>query len=296
MLASKELEAEAEPASQVDEPIVVTEEPEVEAPSAAPAAEAAEERNWVPSYSVSRQGSRSSLVAKEEPAAAEEAEAAEATVPVVVTPEEEPKEVAETKEESAASTWTPSYSVSRQGSRSSLVAKEEPAAVADEELPEPPATVIVTSDEETQEPAEAKEEPAAPEVPERPWTPSYSVSQQGSSPVHSPSELPAAEEARPERPWTPSYSVSRQGSSPMLSSRELAHDAEDVFVPTVLSPETLDEAAVKAPSIKIESTEPEEEKKEATAPELETKEDVAAPAVSEPEVRIAKLVFCRLEI
>ena len=50
---------------------------------------------------------------------------------------------------------------------------------------------------------------------------------------------PPAKEEQPERPWTPSYSVARQGSSPMLKGAELPSEpkaeeenVQEVSVPT----------------------------------------------------------------
>ena len=252
--------------------------------SVAAVADPTPEKTWVPSYSVSRQGSRSSLVVKDEPAPAAievpDVQVPEAPATVIVTPDVESEPVVEIKEEAPAVVeapvrpWTPSYSVSRQGSRSSLVVKEEPAPVTEqtpEEVPGVTATVIVTPDTDGEPTMEAKEAaPATVEVPERPWTPSYSVSHQGSSPVPSPkietSELPVSEETAPERPWTPSYSVSRQGSSPLLESKELASTTDEVSIPTVQAPEITEEVpviAVNTVDVVVE----------------------AAPTVSIPEVR-----------
>lgn len=244
----------------------VVDEPQADAPPAPEAATTAAsepEAVWVPSYSVSRQGSRSSLLVKEEPKAAEEEEEEEPPVPapVIVTSSEDAEEpaaapaeaiVADTPAEKAPSRpWTPSYSVSRQGSRSSLVAKEEPSAeaastepaVALAEVSEPSALVA------RELVAEPEDEATSDKAPSRPWTPSYSVSRQGSrsslkeaasaqdapaTVVVTPSEEPSAAaepvtlaDKAPSRPWTPSYSVSRQGSRSELVPKE-EQSTEDV--------------------------------------------------------------------
>lgn len=240
----------------------VVDEPQADAPPAPEAATAATsepEAVWVPSYSVSRQGSRSSLLVQEEPKAAEEEEEdAPVPAPVIVTSSEDVEESAtapaeaiavETPAEKAPSRpWTPSYSVSRQGSRSSLVAKEESSASTEPaaalaEVSEPSALVA------RELVAEPEDEATSDKAPSRPWTPSYSVSRQGSrsslkeaasaqdapaTVVVTPSEETSAAaepvtlaDKAPSRPWTPSYSVSRQGSRSELVPKE-EQSTEDV--------------------------------------------------------------------
>ena len=77
------------------------------------------------------------------------------------------------------SPWTPSYSVSHQGTLPTSTIEVAPidAPVAVIVSPQPVAEAAAA--------AAAEEQPVvqpAVEVPERPWTPSYSVNQQGSSP------------------------------------------------------------------------------------------------------------------
>lgn len=232
--------------------------------------EAAPERPWTPSYSVIRQGSTPALSTKELEAETSEvpptdiAEAAAAETPEVVVVAPTPAPAAETgpileQPVVAATTepverpWTPSYSVSHQGT---------PPPTAVEEAPiETPVAVIVSP--EPEEPTVVEESPAVkPEdVPERPWTPSYSVINQGSSPRVSPKELeevPTVVEPEvlatsniepprdiPERPWTPSYSVSQQGQSPVIPPKaeeeEVHADVAAELSPTAAPEEALPE-------------------------------------------------------
>ena len=266
MVAADEPKAvESEITEQVPEPpaaVVVTAEPESDpvavAQEDAPAPPV--ERPWTPSYSVSRQGSRSSLKVEPQPAEAERAD--EAPAAVVITSEPETQEEAPATEE-VKPTWTPSYSVSCQGSRSSLIEKAESKPAELEQVvtvPEPAAPVIVTPAPGAAD--ETQEAPTTVEPPARPWTPSYSVSRQGSSPVPSPKvetvELPV-EQTPPQRPWTPSYSVSRQGSSSQLVAKAAADSVSSPVAPPA------EETVAKAPVISV---------------------DAPAVVVSEPEVSV----------
>ncbi|GBE88022.1 hypothetical protein SCP_1202500 [Sparassis crispa] len=243
---------------------------------------------WVPSYSVSSQGSSP-------------AHAPQATVDRDV----ENLEPLQTAEEVTKSPWVPSYSVSSQGTSP---------------VPAPQATEDAEVDE--LEPLQAAEEP-----PKSPWIPSYSVSSQGATPdvknlepllapvvdsiasasaeitssteeavvavveaqiaveeepvvaeesvgvgepavveeqvvVEEPavveeqvdigdrltletSAVIAAELERPNSPWTPSYSVNQQGASPLRKDKEL-NEVEQTPVP----------AAEPAEDVQIESKPP----------------------------------------
>lgn len=109
-----------------------------------------------------------------------------------------------------------------------------------------------------------EQKPSEEPIPERPWTPLYSVVRQGSlSPAQSAEPLEEAEskEAAPERPWTPSYSVSQQGASPQASSRVLAHVpsvqlSEEVPSIAEAASTTVEEAVsdevVAVPSLRVE--------------------------------------------
>jgi hypothetical protein len=192
---------------------VVTEEPEAVPSDTETPAEPATERTWVRSYSVSRQGSRSSLVVKEEP-----------------VPAAEP---------AAESTWVRSYSVSRQGSRSSLVAKDKPTPAVET----------------------AEERPDVAVTPE-------SAVQAAAEPVAEAEAAPATE-----RPWTPSYSVSRQGSSTNLAAQAVAFSTENVYVPTARSSEP-----ITTPTIAVEDVSDEEKTEAAIQAESKPSEETAAPA------------------
>ncbi len=66
------------------------------------------------------------------------------------------------------------------------------------------------------------------ETPERPWTPSYSVVKQGSTPA-----TPRKQDGEPERPWTPSYSVIKQGNSTPKSGDDVfLSDSDPQVFPT----------------------------------------------------------------
>ncbi|KAF8896281.1 hypothetical protein BD779DRAFT_574097 [Infundibulicybe gibba] len=82
--------------------------------------------------------------------------------------------------------------------------------------------------------------PEKPEESARPWTPSYSVHSQGSSPHLANSELPeenGASELEPPRSWTPSYSVHSQGS-PLLASSDPPREDIPPLDETILQPES----------------------------------------------------------
>ncbi|ESK89018.1 hypothetical protein Moror_13137 [Moniliophthora roreri MCA 2997] len=170
-----------------------------------------------------------------------------------------------TEIERPKSPWTPSYSVTSQG----------PGIAAEEEIPEieqlsstaqteevssagtevPVVNVVIPETAEGE--ADTKKEEL--QRPKSPWTPSYSVLQQG-SPVPVMKELEETAEAapeekqelepvtesaegpaRPKSPWTPSYSVSRQGS-PALPVSDLPTAPVSDFIAAING--TPDEAAI----------------------------------------------------
>ena len=126
--------------------------------------------------------------------------------------------------------------MSRQGSRASLKPEDAVGSPAPAQSQSP---VITDASALVEEPV--SEEPEAIKAPERPWTPSYSVDRQGSSPLPAAKELPNVEpvseqptaeaQKAPERPWTPSYGVSRQGSSPVHSPQVKPEEPADAQLP-----------------------------------------------------------------
>ena len=93
-----------------------------------------------------------------------------------------------------------------------------------------------------------------------------------------PAAEPTAESeaaAHPERPWTPSYTVTRQGSSPNLGAREIEPAAEDISVPV---PEAQSPEPVSTPTIAVEDTADEEKTEAAVEAESKPSEETAAPA------------------
>jgi hypothetical protein len=251
--------------------------------------------SWTPSYSISRQGSRSSLK-----------EAASPAAPAVVEVETAPEPEGETSAAAAAvperpvsrGSWAASYSVSRQGSRSSLKPAADGAPAA-EPLNGQKSPIVVDGATLVEEPTSQESAAPAEGTPDRPWTPSYSVSRQGTSPGPVSKDLPStnapsADETRspPERPWTPSYSVSRQGTSPVPSpkpqSAELAEPAqtppERPWTPSysvsrqgsthlVSAAETVEEKTLATPVINVE---------EAAAAASEEPAKAEEPAVERP--------------
>lgn len=194
-------------------------------------------------------------------------------------------------DEPQASTWPVSYSVNSQGASPLHVAQatnetdvpaieplptNETQGTSEESAPsaEPEADLLPTT---TQDLATASaegsvaEQPSVPELQveggaatlvedapaadpvERPWTPSYSVTRQGTSPSHTPVELPQEDsvaEAPIERPWTPSYSVTRQGTNPLLSPQTLEDEAPAEPAPVVDEPEALEDTTAIVPPVK----------------------------------------------
>ncbi|EKM58221.1 uncharacterized protein PHACADRAFT_252378 [Phanerochaete carnosa HHB-10118-sp] len=328
---------EAAPEETVEPPKIVTpdEEPETE-PQVVEEKVVPEERPpsrpWTPSYSVSRQGTAPSPV--QAPTELESFPTEQPAEPVIITeePEAAPAD-ADATELPAERTWVRSYSVSRQGSRSSLVPEKESQTTA--EVAEPPAAVAVAP-EEPQQPSEAEEGLVkAGEDPERPWTPSYSVIRQGTSPHVESKELvasendiatPAAqspetaetaaapviaiEEAkaaeqtpasaaaietevpkaspvaeRPPSPWTPSYSFNHQGSSPLNSPAVQPKDLE-ADVPAPSTPETsVEPEAVQQPELAAENLEakPEQPERPWTPSYSVTTQGPASPLKEEPK-------------
>ncbi|KDQ24652.1 hypothetical protein PLEOSDRAFT_1097798 [Pleurotus ostreatus PC15] len=205
--------SDANTSAPSEPPTVIVDEPAVsveEVPSSSEVASDPIERPkspWTPSYSVMQVGSGVEVV---DQVSEEDPPVGDLTSPVV------PKtEVSEP--ERPSSTWTPSYSTTSQGSRSPspLPDVEQPATeplsevTAVEDIPtvveaksqlladvaEPPSIMITSqpqSDEAEAPPAlevETKVEQDIPERPKSPWTPSYSVTTQGSPLVES-AELP----------------------------------------------------------------------------------------------------------
>ncbi|KAI0783575.1 hypothetical protein C8Q75DRAFT_426449 [Abortiporus biennis] len=236
----------------------VVEVGEVE-PTEAVAAEEAKPATWPVSYSVSSQGT-SPLSA---PQVTEDAEvtpiehisatpAGETTVPPIeeFIPEAEPEvalKIAEPAVEVAEEPAEPEVAHEVAAEVSEVEAEAKPEAepqVIEEHIIVPAVQVDDTTtevvDSDAQNPAETESHP------ERPWTPSYSVTQQGTSPLLSTQQLPeepvaeeqseerAVEETRPERPWTPSYTVTRQGSNAELATQYKEQEPEAVEVAPVV--------------------------------------------------------------
>ncbi|KAH9928599.1 uncharacterized protein B0H18DRAFT_1210133 [Fomitopsis serialis] len=264
------VESEPDPSEAPVVQIVTTEvvaEPEVEPSASVETTEEAPKSPWVRSYAVSSQGTtpahkpvatanedveeiqpltaavavaaveavpavfpESTPVAdvasteehKDEPAPAEPVivltSEPEQVVPEIAAPIPEPAAAPAVVEiERPKSPWTPSYSVSRQGTTplSAPVASEEKEVEHIEELPAPLAPIVTVSSESPVEdyatdsgvPAEVVEPPP------RPWTPSYSVTSQGpGTPGLKEVEVEPEETTDPPpRPWTPSYTVTTQG-------------------------------------------------------------------------------------
>ncbi|CAL1716485.1 unnamed protein product [Somion occarium] len=272
-----------------------------------PSEEPIPERPWTPLYSVVRQGSLSP---------AQSAEPLEA----------------ESKEAAPERPWTPSYSVSQQGASpqaSPRVLAHVPSIQLSEEVPsiaEAASTTVeeAVSDEVVAVPSLRVEDKPVEEtatateiqepVPERPWTPSYSVVQQGNSPHASPKALEDElnienVDAAPARPWTPSYSVSRQGSSPLQTPASLEDvpqvaaevpEVKELETPAVGGPIVVEQVVEEpaqltevvqpieepAPTKEIVQPEPAEEvKPSVNEDEAETEQTPAVPEV--PRIDIA---------
>ncbi|KAJ3552185.1 hypothetical protein NM688_g4289 [Phlebia brevispora] len=276
--------------------IVTTEEPEVTTSEAQTqveesAEEHSSERPWTPSYSVTQQGTSPSQTPKELPEESEEVALKEPAA--IITTEEHPA----TPERS----WTASYSVQQLGSSPSLVAKEVVAS-AEDHVETSTSTIVSSVDvvqsaaedqarlEETAEPAKSEE------VPERPWTPSYTVTQQGSTPLlateeleaeaqtEAPSDVPVAiesiGEAAATASWTPSYSISQQGSSPNVVPQKIdaspSVEVTEAQSPAVVVTEESAPEATWTPSYSVSQ--------QGTSPRLATKElEATSPTALSPE-------------
>ncbi|THH02795.1 hypothetical protein EW026_g111 [Hermanssonia centrifuga] len=331
------------------------------------------ERPWTPSYSVSRQGTISpapdaagiydseafgkvsptilspEIVIAEEDIPAADATASESQATAdrsdsgpLQTPRNDIVQLPESADSQPGRPWTPSYSVSRQGSspmlESQVLTSESFEEATHDLVEEPVQTPVISIQDENEEPKSVLEEPsvndssstdipaqAHPQIveasekrPGSPWTPSYSVSRQGSpaaSPALRPKEIEAEESQdepafettevteveerqpeirvdaaaesgdKPERPWTPSYSVITQGpSSPSqdsdavsngkierqaFPSMEIAENGPELIAKPSLarlaplnereqihatSPAELDPTGLIAPRARIEST------------------------------------------
>ncbi|KAH8100109.1 hypothetical protein BXZ70DRAFT_206856 [Cristinia sonorae] len=279
----------------IETPTVVVEE-DVSEPIATEEAKPAS--SWPVSYSVSSQGSSplhiaqvtdDADVATVEPLS----QAAEVHVVETTAVSEEPVETAPEP--------APEAPIADEPTTVDHVSEPAPAA----ENLAPAATAVppqpVEEDTEPETEPEASEQPSIPELKvedntviladvapapvepvERPWTPSYSVTRQGSSPLHTPKEL-EEEEAVPEvpveRPWTPSYSVTRQGSSPLLATHQLEDETPVEPAPIVEEPQVIEDTAALAepetPAVVVVDSEP------SATPE--TAEEPAAGSTSETE-------------
>ncbi|KAI3618190.1 hypothetical protein WG66_005846 [Moniliophthora roreri] len=251
---------------------------------------------------------------------AEVNEQAKTDVPTVVVPvsEQEDKnyEVTESAEGPARpkSPWTPSYSVSRQGSPALPVSDLPTAPVSDfiaaingtvadakareDELPEV----------EVSQPDEAAIDETVAEAgvdAERPATPEVRVSEPEEAAVLPTSEVEQAsesvtqiEEEHPKSPWTQSYSVSRQGS-PQPPVPELPVETSDVQPPTEGKEQTVEEGQADTdPQVKeaivaqvepVQSEEQAEEAESANISDVSTiqvgeQTKTAPPALKIPEV------------
>ncbi|KZT07623.1 uncharacterized protein LAESUDRAFT_811890 [Laetiporus sulphureus 93-53] len=208
--------------------------------------------------------------------------AAEGSLPAAATETERPK-----------SPWTPSYSVTRQGSGVDADADEDKEEIAELEQLPPPANEAQAESSTVEETAIAvpviraeivdvlTEEPSAmkvsivedatetteEEAAKPTWVRSYSVSSQGTSPVHSPKLGPTeAAEEPPKATWVRSYSVSSQGGSPLHSPKPLDEAAADA---------NSDEQVVEAEAVQITIS---------PAPETEVVGNIAFAQESVPSV------------
>ncbi|KAK7044230.1 hypothetical protein VNI00_007952 [Paramarasmius palmivorus] len=221
---------------------------------------------WTPSYSVTSQGP--SIAAEEDipeierlPPSSEPEEASKdtATVPVVnvFIPDTTEGEVEakqgdkEEERERPTSPWTPSYSVSQQGSPAAVVKEieeaQDPAPEPKEEVAE--ATNVTEVTEETiATTADVPEKVAAPEVEDSTKVEVPTVVIPGAEAEEANETTEVTEEpSRPKSPWTPSYSVSRQGSPappvPELPKTEETEPVELVNEETVADVKMDEQAA-----------------------------------------------------
>jgi hypothetical protein len=254
-------------------------------------------RPWTPSYSVTHQRT------SEEPAPEEVGQDEKPAVTVDDVPPAPSLSVAADEDRPPSRPWTPSYSVTHQR------ASEEPAALAHEEqsavaeTPQP-TSVLAPVDAEQDRPHS------------RPWTPSYSVTNQSREHAAEPAQVEEAAEAKdaapparslsvaadedrpPSRPWTPSYSVTHQRASE--EPAELAHEEQsavtEVPQPTsVLAPADADRDRPRSrpwtPSYSVtnsgtaeQATEPVEDEQPATKEATPTAPTLAASADNERPV------------
>ncbi len=218
---------------------------------------AAQERPWTPSYSVSRQGS---------------------------SPLQTPKELEELEEPPSATLvdqsgertdperpWTPSYSVSRQGTISPA---PDAAGIYDSEAfgkvsptilsPE----IVIAEEDIPAADATASESQAT-------------ADRSDSGPLQTPrndiAQLPESADSQPGRPWTPSYSVSRQGSSPMLESQVLTSESFEEATHDLV------EEPVQTPVISIQD-ENEEPKSVLEEPSVNDSSSTDIPAQAHPQI------------
>ncbi|KAI0090159.1 hypothetical protein BDY19DRAFT_992388 [Irpex rosettiformis] len=206
-------EVESIPAGVPEEPTSGNAEPEVASPAPV---RPSSRSSWTPSYSVSHQDSGLSHEESEAPVDVQSGETLSKQESEIVAPTPQ--------RPLSRSSFPAAYSVSRQGSRSSLKPEDTTESPPPVQAQSPVTTATLALVEEP-----VSEEPEAIKAPERPWTPSYAVDHQGSSPSPAAKELPSVEsgsekpaeevQKASERPWTPSYNVSRQGTSPVHSPR-----------------------------------------------------------------------------
>jgi hypothetical protein len=224
-------------------------------------------RPWTPSYSVMRQEPGVEAPAPQELQEEKETDPLEFSAAVAAFAVDALATPAADVERPAERPWTPSYSVTKQDPSSAAPAVEE---VEDSSLAQ------VASEPVSEATVSALAAPSATEdrPPSRPWTPSYSVTQQAPGDVANPSDeahvtkeeeetkpseisaavadfsafatgalaTPAADADRPpSRPWTPSYSVTKQDPSSAAPTTESAADSTEALAPVeALAPSAAD--------------------------------------------------------
>lgn len=213
-------------------------------------------RAWTPSYSVSRQGTPSP----------EPSVHANVTEPVDIPAgsSEQVAEISETSED---------HDIANASSPSIQIEQSEDVVLA-APIPIRPGEIL-SSEEKATSPPLASPSPRA-------WTPSYSVSRQGSpSPEATGRNIAAdnAGDASPVNPqWTPSYSVSRQGS-PLPSHRETDAPPADVnAVPVIIT-------APDSSSEGVRSTEQSLQLGNSSVPANDPSEEPTSPPLASPSPR-----------
>ncbi|TFK40315.1 hypothetical protein BDQ12DRAFT_734312 [Crucibulum laeve] len=232
--------------------------------------ERASPTSWVPSYSVSNQGSplpKTKELVEVNAIAPSELDA------ISDHTSEQQESEPHSEEQTSSTSWIPSYSVSNQGSP--LPKTKELVEDVNATVPSEPDAV---SDHASEQQAEPHSEERASSTS---WVPSYSVSNQG-SPLPKTKELvedvnatvpsepdavsdhaseqqaePHSEERASPTSWVPSYSVSNQGS-PLPKTKELVEDvsATALSEPDTVSGHTLEQQEIET-SINTVAAEPE---------------------------------------